>query len=85
MSCASSNLANQDINYYQNINGYPVPSSVPYNRNINPNGCRRYKAGYPPFAPTIGSLSVTISGAGTYSLVYIYGTNFYHLVMVLLM
>ena len=70
MSCASSNLANQDINYYQNINGYPVPSSVPYNININPNGCRRYKAGYPPFAPTIGSLSVTISGAGTYSLVY---------------
>jgi len=76
MSCASSNLANQDINYYQNLNGYAVPSSVPYNRNINPNGCRRYKAGYPPFAPTIGSLSVTISGAGTYSLVYIYGTNF---------
>jgi len=76
MSCASSNLANQDTNYYQNVNGYAVPSSIPYNRNINPNGCRRYKAGYPPFAPTIGSLSVTISGAGTYSLVYIYGTNF---------
>ena len=75
MSCASSNLANQDPNYYQNVNGYAVPSSIPYDRNT-PNGLRKYKGGYPPFAPTIDSLSVTSSGAGTYSLVYIYGANF---------
>ena len=75
MSCASSNLSNQDPNYYQTVNGYAVPSSIPYDRNT-PNGCRKYKGGYPPFAPTVGSLSVTSSGAGTYSLVYITGTNF---------
>jgi hypothetical protein len=75
MSCASSNLANQDPNYYQNVNGYAVPSSIPYDRNT-PNGLRKYKGGYPPFAPTIDSLSVTSSGAGTYSLVYISGANF---------
>jgi hypothetical protein len=75
MSCPS-NINNLDVDYYQNINGYAVPSSVPYNRNINPNGCRKYKASYPPFAPTINSLSVTSSGVGAYSLVYIYGTNF---------
>ena len=75
MSCASSNLSNQDPNYYQTVNGYAVPSSIPYNRNT-PNGCRKYKGGYPPFTPTISSLSVTSSGAGTYSLVYITGTNF---------
>jgi len=75
MSCASSNLSNQDPNYYQTVNGYAVPSSIPYNRNT-PTGLRKYKGGYPPFAPTIGSLSVTSSNAGTYSLVYIYGTNF---------
>ena len=74
MSCASSNLANQDTNYYQNVNGYAVPSSIPYNPNTNKNGC--IKSGYPPFGPTIGSLSVNISVPGTYSLVYIYGTNF---------
>ena len=75
MSCASSNLSNQDPNYYQNVNGYAVPSSIPYNRNT-PNGCRKYKAGYPPFSPTIGSLSLTSSAVGSYSLVYINGTNF---------
>jgi hypothetical protein len=75
MSCAS-NTINLDPSYYQNINGYAVPSSLPYNPNINPNGCRRYKAGYPPFTPTINNLSVTSSVAKTYSLVYIYGTNF---------
>lgn len=75
MSCAS-NTNNLDPDYYQNLNGQPVPSSVPYYRNINPNGCRRYKASYPPFTPTINSLSVNSSAVGIYSLVYIYGTNF---------
>jgi hypothetical protein len=73
MSCASNTIHNQDPNFYQYVNGNSVPSSTYFNPNTN-NGCR--KATYPPFAPTISNLSVTSSVVKTYSLVYIYGTNF---------
>jgi hypothetical protein len=38
--------------------------------------CRGYNGFYPSFAPILGGLSVTSSVAGSYSLVYIYGSNF---------
>jgi hypothetical protein len=75
MSCASTNN-NLDANYYQYVNGLPVPTSIPFTTNYN-NGCRKAnKAVYPPFAPVVSNFSVTSSSSGTYSLVYVYGVNF---------
>jgi surface protein len=57
-----------DLNY-QNSKGTQPNTTV--------NKCRKYKGFYPPFAPTINSLSVTSSSTpGIYSRVYINGTNF---------
>lgn len=39
--------------------------------------CRLFKPLLPSFTPIIGSLSVTSSSAGKYSLVYINGNNFF--------
>jgi hypothetical protein len=39
--------------------------------------CRKYKPAYPSFSPQIISLSTNVSIDGQYSLVYIYGTNFF--------
>lgn len=38
--------------------------------------CRKYQGFYPSFTPILGSLSVTSSASGNYSLVYIDGSNF---------
>jgi hypothetical protein len=38
--------------------------------------CRKFKGFYPSFTPTLGSLSVNSSAAGSYSLVYVTGSNF---------
>jgi hypothetical protein len=38
--------------------------------------CRRYNGFYPSFTPILESLSVTSSQAGSYSLVYVNGSNF---------
>ena len=45
-------------------------------KTIRKSNCRKYKSVYPSFAPTINSLSVTSSAAGTYSNVMINGSNF---------
>jgi hypothetical protein len=75
MSCPSINFS-LTPNYYQIINGHAVPTSIPYTTKYN-NGCRKVtKASYPSFAPVINNFSVNSSGAGVYSLVYIYGINF---------
>lgn len=76
MSCASNTIHNQDPNFYQNVNGKAVPSSIPFNPNTNNGRLKATSAGYPSFAPTINNLSVTSSPINTYSLVYITGTNF---------
>jgi len=57
-----------DINN-QNSNGRE------YDTNVT-SRCRKYNGFYPSFTPTISSLSKTTSKSGTYSLVYINGTNF---------
>jgi hypothetical protein len=75
MSCAN-NINPLGPNYYQIINGHAVPTTIPITTKYN-NGCRKVpKPSYPSFAPVINNLSVNSSGAGVYSLVYIYGINF---------
>jgi len=46
----------------------PIPSQ---------NNCIKYNPMYPSFTPVIGSISVNSSLTGQYSLVYIFGTNFF--------
>ena len=41
------------------------------------NNCLKYEPVYPNFTPTISNMSVTSSTAGQYSLVYIFGYNFF--------
>jgi hypothetical protein len=41
------------------------------------NNCLKYKPAYPSFTPVISSISVNSSIAGQYSLVYIFGYNFF--------
>lgn len=58
-----------------------------YNINLNPTiysniltnktACRKYKPVYPSFTPIINTLSVNESVSGQYSLVYIFGFNFF--------
>jgi hypothetical protein len=75
MSCPSINFS-LTKDYYQIINGHAVPTSIPFTTKYN-NGCRKVSnVSYPSFAPVINNFSVNSSGAGVYSLVYIYGINF---------
>lgn len=46
----------------------PIPSQT---------NCLKYNPVYPSFTPEIGSVSVNSSSVGKYSLVYIFGTNFF--------
>jgi len=47
------------------------------NVKITQDNCRKYVATYPSFTPIIYTLSVTESMPGQYSLVYIFGENFF--------
>jgi hypothetical protein len=59
----------------------------PANINLNPNiysniptnqlACRKYNPGYPSFTPSISTISVNESNFGQYTLVYIFGVNFF--------
>ena len=42
----------------------------------NDKSCKKYNGFYPSFTPILNSLSVTTSVAGSYSLVYVNGSNF---------
>ncbi len=77
MSCAGKGYGtNPQSNAYLNSHFY---SSI-VNTSVTPKttrNCRRYnKEVYPTFTPTINGLSVTSSSAGSYSLVYVNGSNF---------
>lgn len=64
--------------YYQNSFGtQPITNLSIYKKTngTTPLGCKSVSF-YPNFSPAISSLSVTSSGSGVYSLVYITGANF---------
>jgi len=76
MSCAGKGYGtNPQSNAYLNSQFF---SSV-VTRSVRPKttrNCRKYKEAYPSFTPVINGLSVTSSSAGSYSLVYVNGSNF---------
>lgn len=62
---------------YQNPDGtMPITNMSIYKRINNIFTTCKYRPFYPSFTPTINSLSVTSSVHGSYSLVYINGSNF---------
>jgi hypothetical protein len=72
---ANSSISNNKTN--------TVNSNAQYNNNLtqnNPfytqNKCKKILKTYPSFTPTINSLSTTSSTKGSYSVVYIDGSNF---------
>ena len=76
MSCAGKGYGtNPQSNDYLNAHFFSsiVTTSVTPKTTHN---CRRYNGFYPSFKPILNGLSVTSSSVGTYSLVYVNGSNF---------
>ena len=76
MSCAGKGYGiNPQSNDYLNAQFFSsiVTTSV---RPKTTRNCRGYNGFYPSFNPILNSLSVTSSTAGSYSLVYVNGSNF---------
>jgi hypothetical protein len=76
MSCAGKGYGtNPRSDLYLSSQFYSsiVPNAITPRSTSN---CRKFNGFYPSFTPTLGSLSVNTSAAGSYSLVYVTGSNF---------
>jgi hypothetical protein len=81
MSCAGkgygTNTQSNEYLYSQFISSGLISSSIEYVSPKSTRKCRRLDRGfYPSFTPELSNLSVTTSAAGSYSLVYVNGSNF---------
>ena len=77
MSCAKSNSGPEYAQYIDYINNRRLlrnSTMNPYTMNPSSINCR--KGFLPSFTPVLSGLSVTSSVNKTYSLVYVYGSNF---------
>lgn len=76
MSCAGKGYGTNprsDAYLYSQFYSSIVTNSVTPKSTRN---CRKYKGEYPSFTPVLYSLSTTSSSSGSYSLVYVNGSNF---------
>jgi hypothetical protein len=91
MSCAGKGYGtNPQSNAYLNAQFYTTPVAVAssiYNSSLynssastsfrqKSKSCKGNQSAYPSFTPVVNGLSVTSSSAGSYSLVYVNGSNF---------
>lgn len=77
MSCAGkgygTNPTSDEYLYSQfSYSNVPLTTVIP----TSSRNCRKFSGFYPSFTPILNALSVTSSPSGTYTLVYISGSNF---------